>query len=72
MSDERISDTVTRQWIGALSEERVGQTWRLSDHQELLRNLRLADELTVALLQWAQASDATERAKHSIPKPVSL
>jgi hypothetical protein len=46
MSQEHTSSPVTRQWIGVLSAERVGQIWRQSDHAELLRNLRLADELT--------------------------
>lgn len=72
MSYERISSPVTRQWIGALSEERIGQIWRRSDHEELLRNLRLADELAVALLQLAQCTTATEQADRSAPERVSL
>lgn len=70
MSHERMSSPVTRQWIGVLSEQRVGQTWRPSDHEELLRNLRLADELTVLLLKRVQG--ATEMAEHHVSEPVPL
>lgn len=53
-----------------LSEQRVGQTWRSADHEELLRNLRLADELTVLLLQRAHAPIATEEIDSCLAEPV--
>ena len=62
MSQEPTSSLVNRKWIGVLSEERIGQTWRQSDHDQLIRNLRLADELTVLLLQIPRASVATDKA----------
>jgi len=70
MSQEHTSSPVTRQWIGVLSEQRVGQTWRPADHEELLRNLRLADELTVLLLQRAHAPIATEEIDSCLAEPV--
>ncbi len=65
MSDKHTPSPVTREWIGALSEKRIGQTWRLSDHEELLRNLRLADELTILLLQRARVSPVTDETNHT-------
>ncbi len=43
-----------RKWIGDVSAERVGQLWRAEDHQALLRTMRAADELTIALIALAR------------------
>jgi len=44
-----------RKWIGDVSAERVGQTWRAEDHEALSRTMRAADELTLALMAFARA-----------------
>ena len=41
---------IVRKWIGDVSAERVGQIWRAEDHEALIRAMRAADELTVALV----------------------
>ena len=48
-----------RKWIGDVSAERVGQEWRMEDHEALLRAMRAADELTFALVARARG-DASE------------
>jgi hypothetical protein len=42
------------QVIGDVSAERVGQLWRAEDHEALLRTMRAADELTLALIAIAR------------------
>jgi hypothetical protein len=44
-----------RKWIGDVSSERVGHTWRAEDHEALTRTMRAADELTLALMAFARA-----------------
>lgn len=44
-----------RKWIGDVSAERVGHTWRAEDHEALTRTMRAADELTLALMAFARA-----------------
>lgn len=44
-----------RKWIGDVSAERVGHTWRAEDHEALSRTMRAADELTLALMAFARA-----------------
>ena len=41
---------MVRKWIGDVSAERVGQVWRAEDHEALIRTMRAADELTLALV----------------------
>ena len=43
-----------RKWIGDVSADRVGQVWRAEDHEALLRTMRAADELTLALVALAR------------------
>ena len=43
-----------RKWIGEVSAERIGQAWRAEDHEALLRTMRAADELTIALVALAR------------------
>ena len=43
-----------RKWIGDVSADRVGQVWRAVDHEALLRTMRAADELTLALVALAR------------------
>ena len=43
-----------RKWIGDVSAERVGKLWRAEDHEALLRTMRAADELTLALVALAR------------------
>ena len=47
---ESVGPTAVRKWIGDVSAERVGQLWRAEDHEALLRTMRAADELTLALV----------------------
>lgn len=49
-----------RKWIGDVSAERIGRTWRAEDHEALTRTMRAADELTLALMAFARrdAQDA--------------
>ena len=49
-----------RKWIGDVSAERVGQLWRAEDHEALIRTMRAADELTLALVAIARR-DSLER-----------
>lgn len=44
------SALMVRKWIGDVSAERVGQVWRAEDHEALIRTMRAADELTLALM----------------------
>jgi hypothetical protein len=44
------SALMVRKWIGDVSAERVGQLWRAEDHEALIRTMRAADELTLALV----------------------
>ena len=46
--------TVVRRWIGDVSAQRVGQVWQAEDHEALLRTMRAADELTLALVALAR------------------
>src|ERR1700690_1039990 len=39
-----------RKWIGDVSADRVGRVWTAEDHEALLRTMRAADELTLALV----------------------
>src|SRR6202795_3955973 len=43
-----------RKWIGDVSADRVGQVWRAEEHEALLRTMRAADELTLALVALAR------------------
>jgi hypothetical protein len=43
-----------RKWIGDVSADRVGRVWRAEDHEALLRTMRAADELTLALVALAR------------------
>ena len=43
-----------RKWIGDVSADRGGQVWRAEDHEALLRTVRAADELTLALVALAR------------------
>lgn len=43
-----------RRWIGDVSAQRVGQVWQAEDHEALLRTMRAADELTLALVALAR------------------
>ncbi len=43
-----------RKWIGDVSAERVGHEWRAEDHEAILRAMRAADELTLALVAIAR------------------
>jgi hypothetical protein len=46
--------TVVRGWIGDVSAQRVGRVWQAEDHEALLRTMRAADELTLALVALAR------------------
>jgi hypothetical protein len=46
--------TAIRKWIGDVSAERVGQVWLAEDHEALLRTMRAADEVTLALVALAR------------------
>src|ERR1700685_4601528 len=52
--DELNGPIAVRKWIGDVSADRVGQLWRAEDHEALLRAMRAADELTVALVALAR------------------
>ena len=55
MSSEEPNPAITaRKWIGDVSAERVGQLWRGEDHEALVRTMRAADELTLALMALAR------------------
>lgn len=43
-----------RKWIGDVSADRIGQVWRAEDHEALLRTMRAADDLTLALVALAR------------------
>ena len=51
---ERKEPTAIRKWIGHVSAERVGQTWRAEDHETLIRMMRATDELAEALVASAR------------------
>ena len=51
---ESAGPITVRKWIGDVSAERVGQMWRAEDHEALLRAMRAADELTLALVALAR------------------
>ena len=51
---ESVGPITVRKWIGDVSAERVGQLWRAEDHEALLRTMRAADELTLALVALAR------------------
>lgn len=51
---ESVGPITVRKWIGDVSAERVGQLWRAEDHEALLRTMRAADELTLALIAVAR------------------
>ena len=51
---ESVGPMAVRKWIGDVSAERVGQLWRAEDHEALLRTMRAADELTLALIAIAR------------------
>ena len=50
-----------RKWIGDVSADRVGQVWTAEDHEALLRTMRAADELTLALIALARREALEER-----------
>jgi hypothetical protein len=50
-----LEPVAVRKWIGDVSAERVGQIWRAEDHEALLRAMRAADEVTVALVALARS-----------------
>jgi hypothetical protein len=43
-----------RKWIGDISAERVGETWRSEDHETLVGTLRGVDEVAAGLVELAQ------------------
>ena len=51
---ESVGPVAVRKWIGDVSAERVGQMWRAEDHEALLRAMRAADELSLALVALAR------------------
>ena len=51
---ESVGPIAVRKWIGDVSAERVGQMWRAEDHEALLRAMRAADELSLALVALAR------------------
>jgi hypothetical protein len=51
---EREEPTAIRKWIGDVSAERVGQTWRAEDHEALIRMMHATDELAEALVASAR------------------
>src|SRR5260370_41146497 len=55
--DELNGPIAVRKWIGDVSADRVGQVWRAEDHEALLRTMRAADELTLALVALARRKD---------------
>jgi hypothetical protein len=55
MSDcEQNRAPTGRKWIGEISAERVGETWRAEDHEALVTTLRGVDEVAVGLVALAQ------------------
>ena len=40
-------------WIGELSAERIGKTWRVEDHETLLGAMKRVDELAIGLVAYA-------------------
>src|SRR3981081_4855430 len=52
--DELSGPLAVRKWIGDVSADRIGQVWRAEDHEALLRTMRAADELTLALVALAR------------------
>ena len=54
MHSELGGPIAIRKWIGDVSAERVGQVWLAEDHEALLRTMRAADELTLALVALAR------------------
>jgi hypothetical protein len=54
MDSECNQATAVRGWIGDVSANRVGHVWQAEDHEALLRAMRAADELTLALLALAR------------------
>ena len=50
-----------RKWIGDVSAERVGELWRAEDHEALIRTMRAADELTLALVAIARRESLETR-----------
>ncbi len=53
--ENRNPALTARKWIGDVSAERVGRTWRAEDHEVLTRTMRAADELTLALMAFARS-----------------
>ena len=51
---ESAGPVAVRKWIGDVSAERVGQMWRAEDHEVLIRAMRAADELSLALVALAR------------------
>ena len=51
---ESAGPIAVRKWIGDVSAERVGQMWRAEDHEVLIRSMRAADELSLALVALAR------------------
>src|ERR1700693_6173495 len=55
VTQEELNGSIAgRKWIGDVSADRVGQVWRAEDHEALLRTMRAADELTLALVALAR------------------
>lgn len=50
-------------WIGDLSAERIGKTWRAEDHETLVRAMKRVDELAIGLVAYA-----TRKAKETALK----
>ena len=54
MNSQSGGPIAVRKWIGDVSAERIGKVWRAEDHEALLRTMRAADELTLALVALAR------------------
>jgi hypothetical protein len=54
MHSESGGPIAIRKWIGDVSAERIGQVWLAEDHEALLRTMRAADEVTLALVALAR------------------
>jgi len=59
--NEAVGPIAVRKWIGDVSAERIGQLWRAEDHEALLRTMRAADELTLALIAVARRESLETR-----------
>lgn len=56
---EQNGGPIGRKWIGEISADRVGDTWRPQDHDALVTTLREVDEVAVGLVALAQKDAST-------------